>query len=253
MRVAFDFNAILVNRFSGFYTFGTGLLHGFESLEEKPETLLFYSKCFSEQAQIIKKGLGRWARLKGASVKTRWLENLWRYSSYPKLEFFTGEFDVYHCFHHLMPPTNNKPRILTLYDLRRYKIPELYKKSKLDLFESAVRRADHFIAISQATKDDFCSIFKTPQEKVDVVHLASNTAFKPVPESEKPKIKKQLSEMLGTTLENYLLVFSSSDRRKNISRTMEAFLSVQNLIPDNFKLVIVGNWPKNDEHFKSCW
>lgn len=251
MRIAFDFNPILINRFSGFYAFGTGLLGGFESLKEKPEFLLFHSKRFSEQAKFVKEGLGHWAHLRATSIKIRWLEELWRYGNYPKLQRFTGEFDIYHSCHHLMPPTKNKPRILTVYDLRRYKMPELYQKSKLRLFESALKRADHIIAISEATKKDLRSVFEIPDEKVDVIHMAAGTTFKPAPESEKQKIKKRLAEEIGTGLENYLVVFSSPDRRKNISRTIEAFLLAQSQLPDNFKLVIVGNLPKNDEIFKS--
>jgi glycosyltransferase involved in cell wall biosynthesis len=251
MRIAFDFNPILVNRFSGFHAFGTGLLQGFEGLEEKPEFLLFHSRRFSEQAKFIKERLGHWAQLRATSVKMRWLENLWQYSNYPKLQHFTGEFDIYHCSHHLMPPTKNKPRILTIYDLRRYKMPELYQKSKLHLFESALKRADHIIAISEATKKDICGVFEIPDEKVDVIYMAASTTFKPVPEPEKGKIKKQLAEEIGTQLENYLVVFSSPDKRKNIRRTIEAFLLAQGHLPDNFKLVVVGNLPKDDEIFKS--
>jgi hypothetical protein len=182
----------------------------------------------------------------------RWLESFWHYSNYPKLEYFAGDFDIYHSLHHLMPPTKGKPRILTVHDLRRYKLPDLYEHSKLGLFESAVKNADHFIAVSESTKKDLCNIFGIPGEKVDVVHLAANSSFKPVPKSEKPKIKQQLSEMLGTKLENYLMAFSSPDRRKNISRITQAFLSVQNQMSDNLKLVIVGNLPKNDKTFNSA-
>ena len=57
--------------------------------------------------------------------------------------------------------------------------------------------------------------------------------------------------MTGTNLENYLLTFSSPDKRKNTSRVMQAFLKVQGRIPDNFKLVVVGNRPKNDDAFKA--
>ncbi len=250
MRIAFDFNPILVNRFSGFYSYGMGLLAGFEELEEKAEFLLFHSKRFSRQAKAVKEGLGDWAKLKGTSVKMRWLENLWRWSNFPKLEYFTGEFDLYHCCHHLMPPTKNKPRLLTVYDLRRYKMPELYQKSKLGLFELALRGADHFIAISEATKKDLCNLFDISGEKVDVIHLAADTTFNSVLESEKQKTKRRLSEETGTPLDNYLVVFSSPDRRKNISRIIKAFILAQSRLPENFKLVVVGNLPRDEDIFK---
>lgn len=251
MRIAFDFNPILRNKYSGFYAYGAGLLRGFEALAEKPDFSLFYSSFFSNEAGLIKKEIGDWAQLSSTFLKMRWLENFWSYSKYPKLQFFTGEFDIYHSTHHLMPPTRNKPRILTVYDLRRYRIPELYKRSKLGLFESALKGADHFIAISEATKNDLCNLFGISDSKVDVVHLASHATFKPITEPEKKESKKQLSKMLGVELENYLLTFSSPDRRKNISRTINAFLSAEKSLPDNYKLIVVGNLPKKDKEFDS--
>jgi glycosyltransferase involved in cell wall biosynthesis len=250
MRIAFDFNPILINRFSGFYAYGTGLLQGFEALDEKPEFLLFHSRRFSEQAKLVKKGLGHWAQLRATSIKMRWLENFWRYCNYPSLQRFTGEFDIYHCLHHLMPTTKNRPRILTVYDLRRYKIPKFYPKSKLDLFELALKRADHIIAISEATKNDLCSLFNISDEKVDVVELAADAAYKPLPEFEKQEAKKRLAKQNGTQLDDYLMVFSSPDRRKNISRIIKAFISAQSRLPDNFKLVIAGKLPRNEDIFQ---
>ncbi|RKY25114.1 MAG: hypothetical protein DRP62_02075 [Planctomycetota bacterium] len=250
MRIAFDFNPILINRFSGFYTYGTGLLRGIEALDEKPVVLLFHSRRFSEQAKPVKKRLGHWAQLKATSIKMRWLENFWRYCNYPCLQRFTGEFDIYHCSHHLMPPTKNRPRILTVYDLRRYKIPQLYPKSKLGLFELALKRADHIIAISEATKNDLCSLFNISGEKVDVVELAADAAYKPLTESEKRETKKLLAKKIGAPLDNYVVAFSSPDRRKNISRIIKGFVLAQSRLSDNFKLVIAGNLPRNEDIFQ---
>jgi glycosyltransferase involved in cell wall biosynthesis len=174
IRVAIDFNPVLVNKFSGFYTFGTGLLEGFASLEEKPELTLFHSSRFASRAkEVVKYELRGQTELKTLTIKMRWLENFWNHFNYPKLEHLTGDFDIYHCFHHLMPPTTGKPRLMTVYDLRRYMLPNLYKKSKLGFFETAVRKADHFLAISQSTKEDLCSIFGIAENKVDVISLAS--------------------------------------------------------------------------------
>ncbi len=251
MRIVLDLDPVLVYRFSGFHAYGMGLLEGFESLDEKPEFVLFHSKRYSKEARLVKENVGDWAELKATSVKMRWLENFWRYSNYPGLEYFTGKFDLYHCCHHLMPPTRSKPRLLTVYDLRRYKIPEFYRASKLGLFELAIRRADHFVAISEATRTDLGSIFEIPDERIDVVHLAADNIFEPPTECEKQDIKRQLSEQFGVEPGNYLLVLSSPDRRKNIPRTIEAFLSVRERLGDNFKLVVVGNLPKNDEAFNS--
>ncbi len=250
MRIAFDFNPILANRFSGLYSYGAGLLAGFEELGEKDEFLLFYSKRFCSLAEAVKKDLGDWAKLKGTSIKMRHLENLWRWSNFPKLEYFTGQFDIYHCCHHLMPPTKDKPRLLTVYDLRRFKLPQLYRRSKTGFFELAIKRAEHFIAISQATKNDLCELFDIADGKVDVVHIAADSNFVPASEDEKRQVRNRLAKRFGTELGNYFIAFSSPDRRKNVSRIIEAFISAQKRLSDNFKLVVVGNLPRDDETFR---
>jgi glycosyltransferase involved in cell wall biosynthesis len=258
IRVAIDFDPVVINKFSGFYTFGMGLLKGFATIKDKPELMLFHSSHFALRVkEVIKNELPENMESKTLTIKMRWLEDLWRYSNYPKLEHLTGDFDIYHCFHHLMPPTDGKCRIMTVHDLRRYKLPQLYKESRLDRFENAVRKADHFIAVSQSTKNDLCSVFKIDANKVDVISLAAG--FEPLEYSaeQKNSIKLQLSEKLGQKLDDYLVVISSPDRRKNILRTVEAFESVQTALPKNLKLAVIGQLPKREEEFvkklKSCY
>ncbi len=251
IRVAFDLNAALVNRYSGFYAVGTGLLEGFENIEEKPDFLLFHSKRFSSEANSVKNRLGNWAQLRSTSIKMRWLEDFWQISKYLKLEFFTGGFDIYHSLQHLMPPNEGKVRILTVHDLRRYVLPELYKKSKLTLFESAIAKSDHFIAVSESTKKDLCRIFSIPQDKVDVVHLSANKKFRPIDKEKKVATRRMLSEEFGIELNRYFIVLSSPDRRKNISRIIEAFFLAKKGLPENIKLVVIGNLPKRDRMFES--
>ena len=251
MRIAFDLNPVLINIHSGFYSFGKGLLCGLNSLAEKPQFSLFYSKRYDEEAQNIKRELAEWAQLKPTIIKMRWLENFWRYCNYPKLELFTGKFDIYHCFDHMMPPTKGKPRIMTIHDLRRYTLPELYTTSKLYRFELAVKRADHFIAVSQSAKEDLCNIFNIQEDKVSVVYLAADEKLKPITLEEKQLNKVRLSKKTKTSLDKYIIAFSSPDARKNIWRIIRAFKMAKKQLPDNLKLVVIGNLPKNDEELIS--
>jgi len=250
IRVAIDFDPVVINKFSGFYTFGMGLLKGFAALNDKPELMLFYSKRFASRIkEMVESELPGMTESKILAVKIRWLENFWNYFDYPKLEHLTGDFDIYHCFHHLMPPTDGKCRLMTIHDLRRYKLSQLYKESKLDRFENAVRKADHFIAVSQSTKNDLCSVFKIDADKVDVVSLAAGFKSLEYSTEQKNRIKLQLSEKLGQKLDEYFVVISSPDRRKNILRTVEAFESARTALPQNLKLAVVGQLPKREEEF----
>lgn len=245
MRVVFDFDAVIKNRYSGFFTFGRGLLQGMNSLENPPEMILFYQKKFEQAAGEVLSGLGRWAISSKSYVKMRWLENLWQYSIYPRLDLFTGPFDLFHSFHHLMLPDTEKPKILTVHDLRRYILPDLYKKSKLERFERAVKRSDHFIAVSQATKDDLCKIFNIPGQRVDVVYLACDHGITFLSPDQKNRLRQQIVQEHHIELKKYFIAFSSQDKRKNISRIVEAFCSATSLGRKGISLVIIGRLPND--------
>jgi glycosyltransferase involved in cell wall biosynthesis len=245
MRIAFNFDAVLNNRFAGLYTYGAGLLRGFSKLADKPEAVLVYSKRYDAEAGRLKVDQRDGVAFRPMSVKRRWLEKLWRYSKSPSLQWFIGDFDIYHCLYNHMPPTAGMPRILTVHDLRRYKLPELYEHSKLGLFELAVERADHFIAVSQSTKNDLCQIFGIPQGKVDVTHLAADEHLLPLAEVEKSRLKVKLAEQVKTPLDRFVMVISSGDTRKNIERTIRAFRTARRQLPDGTKLVVAGRPPKD--------
>lgn len=245
MRVAFDLEEVIKNKPSGFYSYGAGLLSGMGTLKDCPQFLLFSSKRYHSHAKQFANNFKN-TELKETAIKMRWLERaVWQYSSWPDLKNFIGDFDIYHSTHHLMPPTKGKKRVLTVYDLRRYKLPQLYRKSKTGLFEQALKRADHFIAISQATKKDLCEIFGIKEEKVDVIYPAT---------TKKTKVKQDTAGLLDRwdiEQDNFLVVFSSPDSRKNLGRTIRGFLQAKKRLNSEFKLVVVGYLPKNDQDFET--
>ncbi len=245
MRVAFDFDAVVANKYCGLYTYGTGLLRGFSKLVDKPDAVLVYSKRYDAEVGRLKVDQRDGVALRPMPVKRRWLEKLWRYINYPSLQQLIGDFDIYHCLYNLMPPTAGRPRIVTVHDLRRYKLPELYEKSKLWRFERAFAHADHFIAVSQSTKNDLCQIFGISPDRVDVIHLAADEHLSPLAEVEKSRFKVKLAEQAKTPLDRFVIAISSADARKNIERTVRAFKTAGRQLPKGTKLVVVGMPPRN--------
>ncbi len=245
MRVAFDFDAVSTNRFAGLYTYAEGLLRGFSKLAERPEAVLVCSRRFSGNIRRFEDNYSGWVAVRPTPIKRRWLEKIWRYSKLPSLQWFIGDFDIYHCLYNLMPPTAGRPRIVTVHDLRRYKMPELYEKSKLWRFERAFAHADHFIAVSQSTKNDLCQIFGISRDRVDVIHLAADEHLSPLAEVEKSRLKVKLAEQAKTPLDRFVITISSADARKNIERTVRAFKTAGRQLPKGTKLVVVGMPPRN--------
>ena len=247
MRIVLDFNSILKQRQSGFFTYGAGLLAGLAELPDRPEVALL---CDRRQLADIA-WLGDLPGRLGAQwisprIKMRWLSRWWGRMSWPSLQHWAGDFDVYHCTHCLMPPTRRRPRVLTVHDLRRYRYPEFYPNSKLGAFENAVRRADHFIAISQATKLDLQEIFGIPGDRIDVVYHGGPAKL-PLAISQAPPAGDGAElARLGLAAGRYFLLFSSSDQRKNIGRMRAAFGRAGPRLGPDYRLAIVGRGVKGE-------
>jgi glycosyltransferase involved in cell wall biosynthesis len=245
MRVAFDFDSIAINKFSGLYAYGRGLFKGFRKLAADIDAKLVYSKLVSEQVGRLKADYPGHVRLKPMFVKRRRLEKLWKHIEYPPLQWLIGNFDIYHCLFNLMPPTGDKPCIMTVHDMRRHKMPEMYIETSRWRFERGYARADHFIAVSQSTKNDLCHIFGIPQDKITVTHLAADERLSPLPQDEKKRLKAKFSEQMKTSLDRFVITVSVSDMRKNIERTIAAFRKIRKELPEGTKLVVTGQPPKD--------
>ncbi len=250
MRVVFDFESILGKKYSGIYTYGAGLLRGFNKVAEKPEAIGLYSAGYEQDAKRLVENQSGWVTLKKVPLKLHWLENYWRYFNHPALQTLIGDFDIYHCLFNFMPPVRNRPRIMTVHDMRRYKLPGLYINSKLWRFEQAFAHADHFIAVSQSTKLDLIQFFTIPEDKITVIYLAADERLKPLSEDNKNLLKEKFSKQVQAPLDRFIIAISASDKRKNLTRIVSAFRYIKKELPRGTKLVVTGELPKDFENPK---
>ena len=256
LRIALELNSVLASRYSGFYTYGAGLLGGFSRLADAPTFAFFCGRKAFVNAQWLKPLLGDldvgWHV---SRLKMRHLGQWWRWFDAPALQRFVGDFDLYHCNHHLMAPTRRKPRVLTVHDLRRYRYREFYPHSKLEPFESAVRRADHFIAISQSTKNDLQEVLGISADRIDVVYHGGPVISGPAGPAgnargdaeQSPTGAADVLTQLGLRAGRYFVVQSSYDRRKNVAAIARAFAQAAPQLPDDFRLAIVGDLPRDED------
>jgi len=244
MKVAIDFTPIIKERYTGFYTYGWNLLRAMQKLDNCPDFSLFYFNRYDDRAKEIKEKLNDFFLLAPTKVKLRWLQKIWNIMPYPPLQKFTGDFDVYHSIFQLMPPTKGKPKVMTVYDLRRFALPDSYKTSKTEQFKKAINEVDHIISISKSTSEDLVNIFKIKREKISVVHLAHDNDVFFMNSERVEKAKEFLKDSFNCD-SKFLTTISASDKRKNCSNTIKAFL--KSSISDDYKLVILGYFPKNDE------
>jgi len=248
MRIVFDFTPVIESKYTGFYTYGVNLLQSMQKLPECPEFGLFYFTRFEEAAQEEISKLNDNFKLYPTKIKMRWLEKMWSLSSVPKLQHFTKDFDIYHSFYHLMPPTKKRPRVVTVYDLRRFKFPDIYKKSKTEYFVNAIKDCDHIISISDATTQDLCEIFNLPEKKITRVYLGPDTDVEEMNNeriNEAKSIVNQQNNGIGC---EYFVTISATDIRKNIANTIKGFIASD--LSDDSRLVVVGFQPKDNKELE---
>lgn len=92
-------------------------------------------------------------------------------------------------------------------------------------------RADHIIAISEATKRDLIRLNNIKPQKISAIALAASKQFKPTPGYQVTLRKYGLNKP-------YLLYVGASDYRKNIEELVEAFEHVKQT--HDVELVLVG-------------
>jgi len=175
---------------------------------------------------------------RGTAITPLWLARLWQRAQIPlNVETFTGRVDLYHATDFTLPPTRFKTRtLLTVHDLSFVRVPEAASpalKAYLDaVVPRSVRRADHVLADSQATKDDLIALYNTPAEKITVLLSGVDARFK---RTETPAIraKYQIPDR------PYMLSVGTVQPRKNYIRLITALATLRAAGHD-VGLVIVG-------------
>ena len=147
--------------------------------------------------------------------------------------------DIYHALYHFLPlGVRARKIVITLHDLiwiehaslaAEAQLMQLMKKLRgRPLIGRALRRADHVVAISDATRRAAMSRFSFPAEKFSVIHHGVDAAFQDPDGAPLPEVcrGKRFAFSLGT-----------STPYKNLPRLFRAFARVAADFPDLFLLV----------------
>jgi len=139
-----------------------------------------------------------------------------------------------------IPPAGGVSRsVITVHDLNFLYYPQFLTVESHRYYnrqiEWAVRRADHILADSCATKSDLTSLLDVPPEKVTVVYLAADSAFHPLPEAEARRVAARYGLEPG-----YLLFVGTLEPRKNLPGLLQAYRLLLNAEVTTAPLVLVG-------------
>jgi len=182
-------------------------------------------------------------------ISVRWpmrlLHKLWDTWNIPKIERFVGEIDLFHSPHCILPPLRNGSSILTVNDMGYISHPDYYSNKKLtgslgSMLIKAIKNADQIIAISEATKKDIIEITGIPEEKVNVVYLASEDTSSYI-QKFTIEIKQRILSKWNINRPFLLYVTGTIDPRKNLGRVIDAFGIFLETTKLDWLLVFVGN------------
>ncbi|MBL7063081.1 MAG: glycosyltransferase family 4 protein [Anaerolineae bacterium] len=140
-----------------------------------------------------------------------------------------------------VPPVGGVSRsVLTIHDLNflyypQFLTPESHRYYNQQI-EWVVRRADHILADSHATKSDLTSLLAVPSEKVSVVHLAADSTFRPLPGTE----VGQVATRYGLQPGRFLLFVGTLEPRKNLPGLLQAYRYLLDAEVTTAPLVLVG-------------
>ncbi|HEY4003324.1 MAG TPA: glycosyltransferase family 1 protein [Candidatus Xenobia bacterium] len=240
MRVALDASFLLLNQASGMKTYTRDLLNAL--LESRPEVswVCWYNVFRSSVANVPS-----WSSPTCDVVcrlPRRLLEGSWRRLAFPPIDWFTGPIDIFHAVHLQVPPVRHARTVLTIHDLREFRLPHLYPRLQgLRAWRRQMAaQADHVITISEATRRDIVEFFQLPPERVSVAHngLASQYLNGGLDRSQ----VEAILERLGLAGVPYVLTVSSRDPRKDVPTALRAMRRWQEREPD-LLLVLVGPLP----------
>lgn len=167
-----------------------------------------------------------------------WLARLWHRARLPvPVETWTGPLRLFHATDFALPPVRRgTPTVLTVHDLSFVRVPGAASpalKAYLDrVVPRSVRRANHVLADSQATKDDLMALYGTPAQKVTVLLSGVHQRFRPTYD---PTLRPRYSIGEGP----FALAVGTVQPRKNYERLMRALAGLPEALSD-VQLVVAG-------------
>ena len=147
--------------------------------------------------------------------------------------------DLLHSPDFIPPAFGYRRSVITVHDLTFLHYPEFLTAESQRYYNGqiawAVRRADHILADSHATKGDLVALLAVPDEKVTVVHLAADPAYRPLPAEEVRNVLARYGLAPG-----YLLFVGTLEPRKNLPGLLQAYRLLVDSTENIGPLVLAG-------------
>jgi glycosyltransferase involved in cell wall biosynthesis len=219
--------------------------------EERQETTaknpsVFLKKTLS--ALIPQKAYNRIAEIyRKAKYRTNLKVNIWKQKMRKELRDPFSEYDLIHVplFQNYTPFVHTNGRFLfTVHDFTHRLFPEFHTERNIQLAEAGWRfsqeKKAHYLAISDATAADLIKQCPDCIDRTYVVKEASELKFFIV--NKNKHLTRLVRKKYGIGSGDFFLCLSTIEPRKNLLRTVKAFIQYKKNHPESrLKLVVAGN------------
>ncbi len=164
-------------------------------------------------------------------------------------ELIPRRLDLLHSPDAIPPARAGRRHVITIHDLHYLHYPQFMTADSRRYYSGqigwAVRRADHILASSQATRADLVALLSVPEDKITVHMLGVDDLFQPAPAE-----TIQACRARWSLPAQYLLFVGTFEPRKNIPALLHAYDLLRHDLPDAPPLVLAGRrgWLYDDIH-----
>lgn len=156
------------------------------------------------------------------------------------IELAPHHLDLLHSPDFIPPRFGRYRKVITIHDLAFLLYPDILtpdsRRYYADQIRDAAARADHIIAVSEATRNDVINMLDAPPEKVTTIPEAADARYRPLPPAEIERVKKA-----HHLPQDYLLFVGTYEPRKNLGGLLRAYDQLRAELRDAPPLVIAGH------------
>ncbi|MFA6285129.1 MAG: glycosyltransferase family 1 protein [Parcubacteria group bacterium] len=248
MKIGFDARCLEEEKISGVGEYALELLKNLLETDKKNEYIVF-SNSFKQKTNRNFEWIKKYphAKLKRFSFPNRILNFCFWYLNWPKIDKLVGGADIFFAPNINFLSVSSECRLVaTFHDLSFERYPHFFLfKTRLwhEYFvapRKIARIAEKIIAVSESTKKDLETIYKTDPEKINAVHHGISRSFKVIDRNDPKLLDIQRKYSLPY---KFVLYLGNIEPRKNISSIVAAYKKTvsENPILEGCTLVLAGN------------
>lgn len=163
------------------------------------------------------------------------LSILWNKLHILSIEHLIGQCDIFHCSDWTQPPTQQAKTTTTIHDLTPFIQPNwhhpLVVSTHRQKMSQAIKHCDHYICVSYNSQTDLHKLFPQTIDKSSVIYEACEDIYS-------PKLIKTSKHPFGNV--PYFLAQGTREPRKNLTRTIQAFVRFKKENPNNKSILAVA-------------